>query len=68
MIELVLEVRHAYADYDVVLAVYRCDTSGGEPECRSVAELAWVAPEDLGNYAFPGADQRTVAALLSAED
>ena len=63
-----LEVRHTYDDYDLVLVVYRCDLGGAEPTCGSVAELAWASPDDLGSYAFPGADQQTVDQLVGSLD
>lgn len=66
--ELLLEVRHAYDGYDLILAVYRCDAAGREPVCGTVAALAWVPPDELGDYEFPGADQHTVAALLSSPE
>lgn len=64
--EQVLEVCHGYDDYDVILAVYRCDPGPAEPEAGSVAALAWVEPEKLADYAFPGADQATIEALVGA--
>lgn len=66
--EKVLEVMHSYDEYDVVLCVYRCRVVEGEPTAASVRALAWVAPEDLGDYPFPGADQSTVELLLGDAD
>ena len=63
--ELVLEVDHAYDQYNLVLAVYRCEVVQGEPQAISVADLAWVGPDTFADYEFPGADQRTVEALLA---
>jgi 8-oxo-dGTP diphosphatase len=60
----VLEVRHDYPDYSVVLAVYRCSVEGGEPFPQAVNALAWVAPDEFADYPFPGADQKTVDLLL----
>lgn len=62
--ERVLEVRHDYPDYSVLLAVYRCTIAYGEPLAQAVNALAWVAPEEFGDYPFPGADQKTVDQLL----
>ena len=62
-VEQVLEVRHDYDDYSIVLAVYRCQVVG-EPFAQSVNALAWVAPDEFADYPFPGADQRTVDQLL----
>jgi len=62
--ERVLEVRHDYPDYTVVLAVYHCELLGGAPAPQAVNAIAWVLPEAFGDYPFPGADQKTVEALL----
>lgn len=62
--ERLLEVRHDYEDYTVVLAVWRCDLGEQEPYAASVAGIAWVDPEDLADYPFPGADQKTIDLLL----
>ena len=64
--EKLMEVRHPYDEYDVILVVYRCDLTDTEPVCGSVAELAWVYPEQLTGYAFPGADQQTVDLLIGS--
>lgn len=63
-----LEVRHPYEAYDLVLVVYRCDLGDAEPVCGSVAELAWAGPEQLAGYEFPGADQQTVDELVGSLD
>ncbi|MEQ1500996.1 MAG: (deoxy)nucleoside triphosphate pyrophosphohydrolase [Myxococcota bacterium] len=63
--ERVLEVRHAYPEYTVFLAVYACEIAAGEPFAHAVNALAWVAPDEFGDYPFPGADQKTVDALLN---
>lgn len=62
--ERVLESRHDYPEHSVVLVVYRCELIG-EPEARAVESLAWVPPESFGDHAFPDADQKTIALLLS---
>ena len=66
--EQLLEVRHTYDAYDLVLVVYRCDLGDAEPVCGSVAELAWAGPETLGDSPFPGADQQTVDQLVGSLD
>jgi len=47
------------------LALYRATIPvTRQPRPRRVAELRWVAPLDLENYAFPPADQATTDLLL----
>ncbi len=61
--EKLLEMSHDYEGWSVVQVVYRCELSR-EPWPNNVAAIAWVNPEDFGDYPFPGADQATVEALL----
>jgi 8-oxo-dGTP diphosphatase len=69
--ERVMEVRHDYPDYTVNLAVYRCALQPGAdgrmptPFAQAVHAVAWVAPEEFGDYPFPDADQKTVSQLLN---
>ncbi len=62
--EQVQEVHHETARGEIVLTVYRCALDG-EPEARRVADVAWVLPEDFGNYPFPPADQHSIELLLA---
>lgn len=63
--DLVMEVTHPYPEYDLTLAVYRCDIGTSTPKALKVADVAWVPPERFAQYSFPGADQKTVDLLLS---
>ncbi len=60
----VMEVVHPYEGYTLTLAVYRCDIGDAEPKRGAIADFAWVEPERFSEYRFPGADQRTIDALL----
>lgn len=64
--ERVLEVSHRYEHYDLTLAVYRV-TLHSPPRTARVWAIAWPTSGELGRYDFPGADQRTVDALLADE-
>jgi len=66
--ESLLQVEHSYDGYDLVMGVYPVDLGGLEPVVGSVAELAWVALEELSQREFPGADQQTVDLLLQSDD
>lgn len=61
--ELVMEVSHPYEGYDLHLSVYRA-TLPCNPRTVRVHALAWVLPADFERYPFPGADQKTVDALI----
>jgi 8-oxo-dGTP diphosphatase len=59
-----LEVKHDYEGWTVTLAVYRCELGEQEPWAAAVAAFAWAGADELADYPFPGADQRTVELLL----
>jgi 8-oxo-dGTP diphosphatase len=61
--EKTMEMSHDYEAYTLSLISYRV-TLSGEPSRRYVNDLRWVKPEDFGDYEFPGADRKTVDALL----
>ena len=60
---LSMHVEHEYDRYYLDLMVY-CAQITGDPEAVLVNDFRWVAPEEFGDYPFPGADQQTVDALL----
>jgi 8-oxo-dGTP diphosphatase len=51
-----------YPDRRVRLTFYQC-TVEGEPRPLEGQEMAWVAPADLGRYAFPPADAQVLRRL-----
>jgi 8-oxo-dGTP diphosphatase len=56
---------HAYPRYDVYMLVYRCQLSDGDaPRAVEVADLAWVPPARLSEYAILPADAPLVARLV----
>jgi 8-oxo-dGTP diphosphatase len=56
---------HRYDGYVVELVLYRASiTHSQEPRPIRVADVRWVAPQELENYAFPPADQATTDLLL----
>ena len=65
--EPVLEIRHDYEEYDVLLTVFSCSLGEQEPSAHSVSEIAWVVADDLANYDFPGADRHTIDMLLQSD-
>jgi 8-oxo-dGTP diphosphatase len=60
---LSMHVEHEYERYFLDLMVYRAEILD-EPKAVLVNDFRWVAPEEFGDYPFPGADQQTVEALL----
>jgi 8-oxo-dGTP diphosphatase len=61
----VIHVEHAYEGYDIDFCVYRCRLAGPEPiQHVRVHDHRWVRPEELDQYEFPAADEKTIAKLL----
>jgi 8-oxo-dGTP diphosphatase len=59
-------VRWAYPEKTVILHFFQCRVEAGAIEAREAQETAWVAPERLGDYAFPPADEPLVARLRNS--
>ena len=60
-----LEVRHDYGDKTVLLDVHVVWEFSGEPCPMENQPMAWVALQDLAQYAFPEANRPIVAALMN---
>lgn len=54
---------HDYADRSVLLDVWRVVAWTGEPRGLEGQAIAWVAPDDLTERAFPAADVPVIAAV-----
>ena len=70
-----IKVQHDYPDKQVLLDVWEVLAFSGEPHGVEGQPLAWVSARDLGDYAFPAANQPIVAAarlpseyLITPED
>lgn len=64
--EPLLTTRHAYADREVELHVWRVITFGGEAFGREGQPLRWIAVDDLDAAAFPAANRPIIDALRQA--
>jgi 8-oxo-dGTP diphosphatase len=62
--ERVIHVEHSYASYDIDFCVHRCEIRAGAIQHTRVHAHRWVRPEELDQYEFPAADEKTVAKLL----
>lgn len=64
---LAMHLQHSYPDYDIDFRVYRCRLTAGEIRHIKVHDHRWVAVEDLDEYEFPSADQKTFEQLLGIQ-
>jgi len=60
----VVHVEHAYEGYDIDFCVYRCRLVGGGVSHRRIHDHRWVRPDELDQYEFPPADEKSIALLL----
>jgi 8-oxo-dGTP diphosphatase len=60
----VIHVEHAYEAYDVDFCVYRCRLRAGPIQHLRVYDHRWVRPDELDEYEFPPADEKSIAKLL----
>lgn len=59
-----IHVEHSYEDYDIDFCVYRCRLTQGPVQNLRVHAHRWVLPEELDDYEFPPADEKSIAKLL----
>ena len=55
--EKFMEVTHAYSDLIVHLTVYHAEIVWGEPQLFEHEDARWIAPYEIGEYAFCPADE-----------
>ena len=60
----VIHVDHAYEAYDIDFCVYRCRLLSGPIRHVRVHAHRWVRPDELDQYEFPPADEKSLAKLL----
>jgi 8-oxo-dGTP diphosphatase len=60
----VIHVEHAYESYDIDFCVYRCRLVSGTPRHVRIHDHRWVRPDELDEYEFPPADEKSIALLL----
>ena len=60
-----LQVWHAYPDRRVLLHVFLVSEFAGEVSGLESQPVRWVAPAELCDYAFPGANMAILAAIES---
>jgi len=64
-IEPFMSVDHAYTHFRVTLHFHHCRHADGRPTAIECDAWAWVAVDELGQFAFPTADRKVLAALAA---
>ena len=66
--ECVGTLEHAYSEKIVQLSFYQCALVMGEPEGCEGQSMAWVGPDELGDFQFPEADAQLLEKLKANPD
>ena len=62
--DYITAVEHAYSHFSVTLHFYYCTLIQGKPKKLQCHDFKWVKPDELKNFAFPGADQPVLRYLV----
>jgi A/G-specific adenine glycosylase len=62
--EELIVVEHAYSHKRLRFVVHLCAWRSGEPQPLASQQVRWVRPDQLGEFPFPAANARIIAALL----
>jgi A/G-specific adenine glycosylase len=62
--EELIVVEHAYSHKRLRFVVHLCTWLSGEPQPLASQQVRWVRPDQLGEFPFPAANARIIAALL----
>lgn len=61
----IMRIKHSYTKYLVDLHCFLADYEKGHIELRAASRSKWVQPKKLPTYAFPSANVKLIAKLLS---
>lgn len=62
--EELITLEHSYSHKRLRFVVHLCRWLAGEPQALASQQVRWVRPEQLGEFPFPAANARIIAALL----
>ena len=63
--EQLISLDHAYSHKRLRFVVHLCQWRAGEPQPLVSQQVRWVKPQQLGDFPFPAANARIIAALLA---
>ena len=61
-----ITVKHAYTHFRITMHVFECEHVSGRAKAVGCAAFKWVRLDELGEYAFPAANHKIIAALRRA--
>ncbi|UPM49316.1 A/G-specific adenine glycosylase [Synechococcus sp. A10-1-5-1] len=63
--EELISIDHAYSHKRLRFVVHLCQWCSGEPQPLASQQVRWVKAQQLGDFPFPAANVRIIAALLA---
>lgn len=60
-----VSVNHAYTHFKITLHAFECQYKKGRLQLHGCVNAKWIYPEEIENYAFPGADRKIIEKLSS---
>lgn len=58
-----VSVKHAYTHFKITLHAFECKYKSGKLRLHGSVAAKWIRPEEIKNYAFPGADRKIIERL-----
>ena len=62
--ETFMDVTHTYPDLTVHLTLFGATIAKGEPRMLEHADIKWITPAEIGNYAFCPADEEILKEIV----
>lgn len=66
--EKIIAVDHAFSHFSITLHAFHCEYISGRVRISSAQRFKWVKPGELEQYAFPAANKKIIAALLTRQN
>ncbi|MEM6445101.1 MAG: A/G-specific adenine glycosylase [Cyanobacteria bacterium P01_D01_bin.123] len=58
LIEPLGTIEHAYTHFSITMRAFMCRHLNGEAQALQCADVRWISPTDIPNFAFPVANQK----------
>jgi len=64
----VARVRHAYSHFKISMDVFDCRYQAGRVKLNGPDDYKWITLEEIGDYAFPGANHKFIPLLKNEKE
>jgi A/G-specific adenine glycosylase len=56
-------IKHAYTHFKIEMDVFYCDYISGDVALNGPVDYQWIALQEIGGFAFPGANLKFIELL-----